>query len=69
MFFRKISKNFFFLIFLIISKRSFEAIFACFEILIEMPKFKANVIICVITVTKVRDLLVTLLLVITILAT
>ena len=34
----------------------------------EVPKFKENVLICVITVKKVRDLLLTLLQVITILA-
>ena len=65
----KFRKKKFFLIFLSLSKRFFLGIFACFEILIGMPKFKENVIICVITVIKVRDLLLTFLLVITILAT
>ena len=36
--------------------------------LLEVPKFKENVIICVITVIKVRDVLLTLLQVVTILA-
>ena len=38
------------------------------EFLLERPKFKENVIICVITVIKVRDLLLTLLQVMTTLA-
>ena len=50
------------MIFLFLLTRSFHGIFCCFEILIllEVPKFKENVLICVITVIKVRDLLLTL---------
>ena len=54
--------------FLFFLKESFLGRFSCFEILIEVPKFKENIVKCIITIKNVRDLLLTLLQVITILA-
>ena len=65
---KNFEKNIFFLwIFLFLLKRSFQGIFGCFEIRLEVPKFKEHVLITVITLIEVRDLLFTLLQVITIL--
>ena len=38
-------------------KRSFQGIFNCFKMLLEVPKFKENAQICVITVIKVGDVI------------
>ena len=58
MFFWKISKKTF-LIFLFLLKRSFQKYLIVSKFLLEVPKFKEKVITSIITVTKVRDLLLT----------
>ena len=67
--FLKNLENNFFQIFLFLLKRSFQGILSCLKFLLELPKFKENFIIFVITVVKERDLLITHLEVITRLAT
>ena len=67
--FLKNLEKFFLYIFVFLLKRSFQGIFSCFEIVIEVPKFKKNALNCAITVIKVHDPLLTLLQVITMLAT